>query len=186
MAKTAVSATITLPYSQVEARTASRFRHHAKPKEAPITSLLTSAELPTAVHAALRAWSHTASTPTDLLAGLLLVQAERASTGGHSPTTRRLATNHVLHRAIELLQAQDPVGAQVLTRRFMDGENVLLVAHQLNLSEDQVKRRQRDALASLTRILWEQETAVRHERTHTQLAQLPPPSYTQLLGVDHA
>lgn len=138
--------------------------------------------LQTAVHAALKAWNKLAGTPTNLLEDLLLVRQEKANVVGDNPTTRRLTTNRVLHKGIESLQKQDPVAAQLLSRRFMDGDTLLMTAHRLQLSEDQAKRRQREAIQQLAQILWEQETAVRQAHLHHFQNQLPPSGYHQLFG----
>ncbi|HRQ36810.1 MAG TPA: NB-ARC domain-containing protein [Chloroflexota bacterium] len=140
-------------------------------------------DLQTAVPKALRAWGNLTGTPDDLLTSLLIVQQEQANAQGRSPTSR-LAANQILFNGIQLLQKQDPTGAKILSLRFMDGETVLMVASKLNLSEDQVKRRQRDAIRRLTQILWEQETAVRADHLHTLEARLPPPTYAQLFGFE--
>lgn len=140
-------------------------------------------DLRTAVPKALRAWSNLAGTADDLLTQLLIVQHELSNGNGSSPTSR-LATNQVLLNGIQMLQRQDPTGAKILNLRFMDAETVLMVASKLNLSEDQVKRRQRDAIHRLTQILWEQETAVRAQRIHQLQAQLMPADYSQLFGLD--
>ena len=138
----------------------------------------------TAVHTALRAWGNLAGTTDDLLEDLYIIQHERAGMNGDSPTNRRLAANQVLLNGIQLLQKQDPTGAKILSLRFMNDETVLMVAGKLNLSEDQVKRRQQKALHRLAQILWQQETAVRENHRHTLEARLPPPSYTQLIGFE--
>lgn len=138
----------------------------------------------TAVHAALRAWGNLAGTDDDLLGHLQIIRQEQAKANGDNPTSRRLAANQVLLNGIQLLQKQDPTGAKILSLRFMDDETVLMVANKLNLSEDQVKRRQRDAIGRLAQILWEQETAVRADHLHTLQAHLPPPSYAQLFGFE--
>ncbi len=134
-------------------------------------------DLQTAVPQALRAWSNLADTADDSLAQLLIVQQELTHTIG-----RASATNQVLLNGIQQLQQQDPTGAQILTFRFVDGQTILMTASKLNLSEDQVKRRQREAIRNLTQLLWDQETAVRQNRLHTLQVQLPPPTYTNLFG----
>lgn len=138
-------------------------------------------DLQTAVLKALRAWSNLADTAEDSLARLLIVQEQPTpKLGGASAT--QLATNQVLGNGIQQLQVQDPVGAQILTARFIEDQTILMTASKLNLSEDQVKRRQREAIRNLTQLLWDQETAVRQNRLHTLQAHLPPPTYTNLFG----
>jgi len=138
-------------------------------------------DLRTAVPKALRSWSNLTETADSLLTPLLIVQQELPHSIGSAPASR-LATNKILRSGIQQLQKQDPTAAQILTSRFMNGATILMTASKLNLSEDQVKRRQRSAISRLTQILWEQETAVRDNRLHTLLARLPPPTYANLFG----
>ena len=145
---------------------------------------LTNNALQTGIQAALRAWRDLVGTPANLLEDLLLIQIEREKMNSSSPTTRRLATNQVLLAGIETLKQQDHIGAEILSLRFMDEDTVLMVGRKLDLSEDQVKRRQRGAIANLTQIIWEQETAVRQQRIHHLQSQLIPTDYTKLFGVD--
>ncbi|MBK7896776.1 MAG: NB-ARC domain-containing protein [Candidatus Promineifilaceae bacterium] len=134
-------------------------------------------DLQTAVPKALRTWSNLTDTADDPLAQLLIVQQVQTNASGSAS-----ATYQVLRSGIQQLQEQDPVGAQILTDRFVDDQTILMTARKLNLSEDQVKRRQRDAIRNLTQLLWDQETAVRQNRLHTLQAKLPPPTYTNLFG----
>lgn len=145
---------------------------------------LTRDELQTGIQVALRAWHDLAGTSANLLEYLLLVQGEREKMNGDSPTTQRLATNQVLMKGIEILRKQDHVGADILSLRFMDEDTVLMVGRKLNLSEDQVKRRQRGAIVNLNQIIWEQEMALRQQRAHHLQAHLMPSDYTQLFGID--
>ena len=137
-----------------------------------------------AVAAALKNWRNLDHAPQDTLEGLLLTQEERRKVQGNGPTARRLATNRVLLNSIDLLQQQNPLGAQILSRRFMDDQTILEVAYQLKLSEDQIKRRQRDALDDLIEIIWGQEVALRHNQGQIQQANLPPAGYTHLFGLE--
>lgn len=145
---------------------------------------LTSNELHLDVLVALRAWRNLVGTPANLLESLRLVHIEREKMEGASPTTRRLATNQVLIRAMETLQKQDHLGAEILSLRFMNGDTVLMVGRKLNLSEDQIKRRQREAITNLSQIICEQETAVRRQHAYHLQAQLMPADYNQLFGLD--
>ena len=145
--------------------------------------MLTQDTLQTAVSAALKNWADLNGTTTNLLENLLLVQQEREKTASLSPAARRLAANQILLDGIDGLSRQDPTGAKVLRLRFMDGDTVLMAARKLNLSEDQLKRRQRTAIRRLTDLIWERETAVRTDRIHTIQAQLMPAGYDKLFGV---
>lgn len=144
---------------------------------------LTRDELHTSIQAALHAWRDLAGAPASLLEELQLVQVERESMSS-SPTTRRLATNQVLMKGMETLKQQNPLGAEILSLRFMDEDTVLMVGRKLDLSEDQVKRRQREAIDDLADVIWEQETAVRRQRAHQLQAQLMPADYTHLFGIE--
>lgn len=134
-------------------------------------------EFQTAVPQALRTWRNLTDTADDPLAQLLIVQQVQTNASGSTS-----ATYQVLRSGIQQLQEQDPISAQILTARFVDGQTILMTANKLNLSEDQVKRRQREAIRTLTQLLWGQETAVRQNHLHTLQAQLPPPTYTNLFG----
>jgi len=145
--------------------------------------MLTRNTLQTAVTAALKNWADLNGTATNLLENLILVQQERDKTPSDTPATRRLAANQILLDGIESLRQQDPTGAKVLSLRFMDGNTVLMTAHKLNLSEDQIKRRQRTAISRLADLIWERETAVRADHIHTIQANLMPAGYDRLFGV---
>lgn len=140
-------------------------------------------ELQMAVHAALRTWGNLAGTSTDLLEDLLLVQEERAKKPGNNPTTRRLASNQVLLEGIDLLGRQDAVQREILTRRFLQRETILETALKMDLSEDQIKRGQREAISNLAHIIWEKEATIREVRTRDLQAQLPPATYSHLYGI---
>ena len=137
-----------------------------------------------AVHKALKAWHKLDDGGANLLEELLLVQARRAEMRDQNPALQRLATNQVLDECLQELSQQDPEEARILRSRFLDDETILMVAHQINLSEDQVKRGQRKAIQSLTRILHFKETAAREERVQIIEADLEPSSYKKLYGVD--
>jgi hypothetical protein len=144
---------------------------------------MTKEELRTAVYAALRAWTEQNGKENSLLESLLLVQKKREQLTGSSPTAHRLAANQVLLDGINALRLQSKEAAQLLTARFLDKKKVQTVAFEMHLSTDQVKRRQRDAIAGLTQIIWEQETAVRTQDAHALKAKLMPATYNQLFGL---
>ena len=143
-------------------------------------------ELVPLVHAALRAW-HTVGTADNLLEGLLLIQEERGSiTASTSPTAMRLATNRVLLAGIEELESGDQLEAEILRMRFADGNTLMMVANRINASEHTVSRVQRAAIVSLSNVLYEKEMDARHSRAQSLQQKLPPPSYSQLFGVEEA
>lgn len=136
------------------------------------------------IHQALRAWQTPGGTPENLLASLLLVQTRRARLNSESsPALLRLAANEVLLQGIEELAVQDEVAANILNLRFPANKSLLMVAHQLNVSEHTVSRWQREAISRLAHILFEQEMALRQTHIQKIEALLPPPTYSQLFGV---
>lgn len=135
------------------------------------------------IHSALRAWHITEGTAQNLLTDLLLVRKRQNQIAGESsPTKMRLATNQVLLDAIDVLAEQDEVSARLLRLRFPEDNTLLMVAHQLNISEYTVSRMQRKAIESLASILAAQEEGLRQKQKLAIEAQLPPASYSRLFG----
>ncbi|MFQ5615344.1 MAG: NB-ARC domain-containing protein [Anaerolineales bacterium] len=139
------------------------------------------------VHKALRAWNTIGGTDENLMGFLLLVKDRRAAVASDSnPTALRLATNQLLLDGIEELAKQDAEGARVLRDRFPNNHAIAKVARKLNMSADQVNHRQRGAISSLSRILLGREIQFRQEHAQFLEDQLPPPTYTRLLGLEDA
>ncbi len=136
------------------------------------------------IHAALRAWRQLDGTDNNLLVNLLLVQAQRQTLTDETPSSARLAANRVLLAGMRVLGKQDERAAQILQQRFLDGQTILWVGNALNLTADEVKKRQKKSIAQLTSIILEQETAVRHDRIQLLENSLEPPTYTTLFGID--
>ncbi|MCA9934791.1 MAG: hypothetical protein KC415_12740 [Anaerolineales bacterium] len=136
------------------------------------------------VHAALKHWHDADSKPEHLLTYLLLVQERRQQLELHTSATHRLATNEVLLEALTHLEQQQPQAGYILKKRFHDQETILRVSTLMDLSADQVKHKQRDALLRLTEILFDMEKAAREAFVTRQGAQLGAKSYTRLFGVD--
>lgn len=157
------------------------FGYHGK-----MSIQLTVEDLNTAVHAALNAWNQIDGTPQDRLEHLILVQECRATMTEDLPVTLRLATNDVLHTCLEELALHDQTSADILSRRYLDGETVQAVANRVHLGRDQFMRRQRQAIKALTQIIWNKEQVVRKTRAREIETMLVPPSYDVLFGVDDA
>lgn len=138
----------------------------------------------TAVHTALNAWNQIDGNSQDFLDNLLLVQESRADTSAFTPVSLRLATNKVLLKCLEELAQHDQTSAEILRRRYLDGETVQAVANQNHLGRHQFMRRQRKAIAALTKVILSKETAVRDEQARLIEAQLLPPSYGLLFGTE--
>lgn len=134
---------------------------------------------------ALRAWHQ--EIPEHLLEELQLVQTARnrlkVSLIPPSPGELRRATNQVLLEVIEIIETQDATGVQLLRERFIYQKSVRQTAASLNLSEDQIKKRQRQAITRLAEGLFVQEQTLRASQARQLEAQLPPPTYTRLFGI---
>ncbi len=87
------------------------------------------------------------------------------------------------HRKQRAINGEDSVGKQILQLRFVDDLTVVAVDHRVNLSPDQVNRRQRAALEQLTEVLLVREQALRAQLLLDWEAGLQAPNYSQLYGV---
>lgn len=138
------------------------------------------------VHAALRAWHDLEGTREDLLAYLLLVLEQRRILPEDNPANVRLATNRVLLEGLQILGQKDEQAAEILKLRFLDKDIILRVGAKLHLTKDEVKKSQYEAIEDLTKIILNQEMAVRQERIQYLESGLAPSTYTTLFGVDEA
>lgn len=103
----------------------------------------------------------------------------------HPPSTNYTeAVRREVADWLERLIAYDPLGADILQKRFIDQQTVAAVAHRVGLSVDQVNRRQREAIEQLAEIAEAREQQTCREFRIRQEVQLPPPSYTRLFGVE--
>lgn len=139
-----------------------------------------------AIQNALRSWHKLSKNGAGLLEELQLVQTILKDMIEVTPTARRLATNEVLRKGVDILSKQDEQASKILIRRFMDKDMTKQVALQFDLSEDQVKRSQRDAIIQLTHIIMGQELQHREALAQQIEGLLPPSTYATLFGVDNA
>lgn len=144
-------------------------------------SLQTAAQLRPRLLAALRAW-HQAGAAAGPLAGWLLVSQAAAGAGDGGPAHQKRALNEVLLAGLEELAAADPLAAQVLRARYLDGQLTKEVANRLNASVDRINRLQRSALGQLAGILLRREQAARDALAQELEASLPPAPYHRLFG----
>ncbi len=134
------------------------------------------------IHNALKGWYKNSQSADFLLSDLQLIQAY--IDGGSNQTQLRFQTHKVLADGIAELMSRNHVGAEILQRRFRDNDTIKRVSVAFELSDDQVNRRQREAIAQLSEILWEKETVLRQE-LQVQIEQsLPIASYNELFGFD--
>ncbi len=132
------------------------------------------------VHQALKLWhkDNAEGSPLDDL--YLFHQARRRG------LSLRQASNQLLREALEALQAKDATGAELLRRRFLDGQTARTVANELNIGESTLYPLQRQALERLAELLYAREVALRSERQGRLAERLAPPSYQGLVGVADA
>lgn len=134
------------------------------------------------VQRALRSWHR--HEPENLLDFLALVRVRRTSSaGGQSPGSLRLKTNEVLLTALEELEKQNDLGAQLLRTRYLEKTPVLKATYKFHISRDRLMKVQREAIVQLAEILLRQELALREEEVRLFESHLPPPTYTELFGV---
>lgn len=136
------------------------------------------------IHTALKHWQTVQADSHSLLGYLYLVRKQRESIGLGTAAALRLATNQVLLAGLEELKKHDAQAATILQLRFLDKQKSSYVSHQLQISEDKVKRKQREGIQQLADILHAQEMIVREAHIQQLDSQLEAKSYTQLFGID--
>lgn len=92
----------------------------------------------------------------------------------------------ILTLGLENLREVNPEGEELLRQRFEKRQDVMVVAHQLNVAESSLYYRQRQAIAQLTEILIQLEQDASREWRERMQARLGPPSYTELVGIEKA
>lgn len=147
-------------------------------------NILSLPQLKKDAHAALKHWGTVDDNSTPALTYLLLVQNYYQELGPPTPATVRLAINKVLLQTLELLEKQQPLAANVLRRRFLDQETLKQVSSKLDLSVDQLKHKQREAIDLLTKVLYALETEAREAYVQRQEGGLEARSYTLLFGIE--
>jgi hypothetical protein len=140
-------------------------------------------DLYSTIHKALRSWHHLDVAGLDLFAGLLTLRPYQFDRRGADPMQRRQALNKFLAETIATLAEYHPDFARILRQRFIRGELIASVALDMNFSEDQVNRLQREAIEYLAAIIYGKEQAARTLHKDRLMAALPGPSYGQLVGV---
>ena len=134
------------------------------------------------IHSALKGWHKKSEHANSLLTDLQL--AQRHLNGATGMQQQRFATNQVLQGGVTMLANRSEQLAELIERRFRDNEIIKRVAVSMNLSDDQVNRRQREAISQLSDIIWEQERELREEMALTMESMLPVATYRELFGFD--
>ncbi len=151
-------------------------------------------ELRAAVHRALKSRRSRKAFDPGPLAELASVQNYLRDMGlAHDPPGVSQAVQAVVRQALERLADRQPEAAQLLERRFVWGETVVALAHEMNVAANTVYYRQSQAINSLAAQLLRLEQATDAQdgtpapspMTEIDLPwELPPPSYTCLFGVE--
>lgn len=142
-------------------------------------SQITLSQLQRDIHAALQLW-HATSTDTSPLYYLYLFQ--QAQAGGTIPAHQ--ATNQILLEALEALAITHKAEADLLRRRFLDGEMMHTLANRLNVGESTAYRKQQEALEQLARTVQQQETQARNAYQLHLEKRLKLPPLSHLFGVE--
>lgn len=136
------------------------------------------------LHAALKQWHSVKEPPDNLLSNLVLVQNMRREQGAQTSSASRYFINEVLLEGLEQLGLHQLEGAQILRKRFLDRKPIAMVALEMNLSLDQVKHKQKQALKDMAKVVWELESEARNALINAQKGGLEAKSYTQLFGIN--
>lgn len=126
-----------------------------------------------AVYSALRSWNKLHVDQLDSFGQLQLLRDHGYHRQNVEPSHKRTLLNSLLLDCVHELEGRQPLEAEVLRQRFVKGEIILKVANQLNISQDQLNRLQRQAVKDLTELLIGREQALRARKSIQILADLP-------------
>jgi len=132
-----------------------------------------------AIHAALKSWDKPDNQPSPFAHLRVFQQFQADDTD--SPHQK---TNKFLYHLLEIFKQQSPLQAEVLSRHFLDGEKVYLIANSLGISQATAHRWQSEAIDQLALILQAKEVQARDKQRDIWQARLERPSYVQLVGVE--
>lgn len=150
------------------------------------TATLSKPQLAEAVHAVLHQW-RTLPVDSPLPDGSpfarMAIYRQLMRQGG---VNARQATQRLLVDALEQLAGVNHEGALILRLHYLDDLKVHTIARQLAMHEGTVNKKQREAIAQLTDILYAREEGVSAHLRQVALARLEQPTYLQLFGIlDH-
>ncbi len=134
------------------------------------------------VQTALKGWYSSLDAPDALFNELMLMRVRLH--GSANGQQRRFVINQIIEGGIEQLGKRNQRSAIILQKRFQDNDTIAQVAVSLNLSDDQVNRRQKSAIDQLCETLDEQEAALRQTLAEEMLRSLPIANYKELFGLD--
>ena len=100
------------------------------------------------VRKALKLW-HKSDIERSPLDGLLLYRRALQQCAGSAADAQQM----VLRQGLDALAQQAGIRHEILELRFVQQQAILPTAHQLNIEESTLYKKQRDALLHLTRIL---------------------------------
>lgn len=141
-------------------------------------------ELRESIHAALRNWG-SANAKALAALGRLQILRNTPDAGQAGPGWGRASSIYTfLEVCLKELETQHKQLARLLRCRFLERETILYAAHQFNLSEDQVNRRQRRAIEALAGLIHARERELRRARAAELWAGLPPAAYHDLVGME--
>jgi hypothetical protein len=132
-----------------------------------------------AVADALRLW-HTDPERGSPLAELAVVRNLEAREGADV----RMATNHVLMQALQLLAQTQAEEASLLQKRFVEDRPAYTVAKEMGMAEPTLFRAQRKACRHLAKVIWQLERQFCADRSTAFKGRLPQATYSILLGVE--
>jgi hypothetical protein len=139
---------------------------------------MTNAELKKLLHNALRNFGGVDKPASPLR---LLRIFEAYTQRGRSSRPAHPSVDLFLKRSLQAFRELRPEG-EILIRRFIQGEGVKILAHNLGASPEHINRSQRHALALYAQWLFQQEQAAEAEFTTRLMGKLAPPSYGRLFG----
>ncbi len=150
---------------------------------------ISTSDLKDRVHNALRAWDKVISRKDDLLSSLVLYQDVKetsvsSASSASSVPMPRLKTNHVISSALLKLERQNQTFADILNNRFILSKTLGQTAELLEMTLDQIRHNQRQAIEELTAIISHDETERRKQRIHEIESKMPPSTYSALFGCD--
>jgi hypothetical protein len=133
------------------------------------------------IHQALKQYHLVQEPPDNLLSNLVWIQSIKQTQRGYS---KRFCINSVLDEGLTQLRFHNIEAAQILQKRFLDRKSIPLVSQECDLTIDQVKHKQNDALQELAKIVWDLENEARISMVTAQKSKLEAKGYTALFGID--